>query len=151
MTDVSQASAGSLGLVERVAALHRVELFAGIPGRVLAAVAEVGVEKRLSAGEVLMEEGANPGQDLVRSVRRSWHIERRVARGVRALQEALHDVVTRGHADVHVAARDEVGLEEALHAPDAEAVQRIDGDNAGSTVRIRRRTYEDGGLVGSAS
>jgi hypothetical protein len=49
MTDVSQASAGSLGLVERVAALHRVELFAGIPGRVLAAVAEAGIEKRLAA------------------------------------------------------------------------------------------------------
>jgi len=58
MTDVSQASAGSLGLVERVAALHRVELFAGIPGRVLAAVAEAGVEKRLAVGELLMEEGA---------------------------------------------------------------------------------------------
>jgi len=58
MTDVSQASAGSLGLVERVAALHRVELFAGIPGRVLAAVAEAGVERRLSSGELLMEEGA---------------------------------------------------------------------------------------------
>ena len=58
MTDVAQASADSLGLVERVAALHRVELFAGIPGRVLAAVAEAAVERRLSQGEVLMEEGA---------------------------------------------------------------------------------------------
>src|SRR6476659_10652618 len=58
MTDFSQASAGSLGLVERVAALHRVELFAGIPGRVLAAVAEAGVEKRLAVGELLIEEGA---------------------------------------------------------------------------------------------
>ena len=58
MTDVAQASMGSLGVVERVAALHRVELFAGIPGRVLAAVAEGAVEKRLSIGEVLMEEGA---------------------------------------------------------------------------------------------
>jgi CRP/FNR family transcriptional regulator, cyclic AMP receptor protein len=48
----------SLGLVERVAALHRVELFAGIPGRVLAAVAEGAVEKRFSPHEVLMEEGA---------------------------------------------------------------------------------------------
>jgi len=38
--------------------LHRVELFAGIPGRVLAAVAEAGVEKRLAVGELLMEEGA---------------------------------------------------------------------------------------------
>jgi CRP-like cAMP-binding protein len=58
MTDVAQASTDSLGLVERVAALHRVELFAAIPGRVLAAVAEAAVERRLSQGEVLMEEGA---------------------------------------------------------------------------------------------
>jgi CRP/FNR family transcriptional regulator, cyclic AMP receptor protein len=58
MTDVSSASNASLGLVERVAALHRVELFAGIPGRVLAAVAEAAVEVRASTGEVLMEEGA---------------------------------------------------------------------------------------------
>ena len=38
--------------------MHRVELFAGIPGRVLAAVAEAGIEKRLAVGELLMEEGA---------------------------------------------------------------------------------------------
>lgn len=56
MTDVAPVE--SLGLVERVAALHRVELFAGIPGRVLAAVAEAAAEGRLSEGEVLMEEGA---------------------------------------------------------------------------------------------
>ena len=47
MTDIAQASMGSLGLVERVAALHRVELFAGIPGRVLAAVAEGGRREAL--------------------------------------------------------------------------------------------------------
>jgi len=58
MTEASPTSINSLGLVERVAALHRVELFAGIPGRVLAAVAEAAVEVRASAGEVLMEEGA---------------------------------------------------------------------------------------------
>jgi CRP-like cAMP-binding protein len=58
MSDVAQASIEPLGLVERVAALHRVQLFAGIPGRVLAAVAEGAVEKRLSSGEVLIEEGA---------------------------------------------------------------------------------------------
>ena len=58
MTDVRSSSAGSLGLVERVAALHRVQMFAGIPGRVLAAVAEAAVEERVSSGEVLMEEGA---------------------------------------------------------------------------------------------
>ena len=58
MTDVRSSSAGSLGLVERVAALHRVQMFAGIPGRVLAAVAEAAVEERASQGEVLMEEGA---------------------------------------------------------------------------------------------
>jgi CRP/FNR family cyclic AMP-dependent transcriptional regulator len=49
---------GSLGVVERVAALHRVQLFADIPGRVLAAVAEAAVEERVSPGGLLMEEGA---------------------------------------------------------------------------------------------
>jgi CRP/FNR family transcriptional regulator, cyclic AMP receptor protein len=58
MTDVAQTSVESLGLVERVAALHRVQLFAGIPGRVLAAVAAAADEKRVASGEVLMEEGA---------------------------------------------------------------------------------------------
>ena len=57
MTDVARASAESLGLVERVAALHRIQLFAGIPGRVLAAVAEAAVETRFPAGAVLMDEG----------------------------------------------------------------------------------------------
>jgi CRP-like cAMP-binding protein len=58
MTDLSSRSAESLGLVERVAALHRVELFAGTPGRVLAAVAELTSEVRVSPGDVLIEEGA---------------------------------------------------------------------------------------------
>ena len=48
----------TLGLVERVAALHRVQLFAEIPGRVLAAVAEGATELRLETGEELIEEGA---------------------------------------------------------------------------------------------
>ena len=58
MIDVAQAWPESLGLVERVAALHRVRLFAGIPGRVLAAVANAAVEERVASGEVLIEEGA---------------------------------------------------------------------------------------------
>jgi CRP/FNR family transcriptional regulator, cyclic AMP receptor protein len=58
MADIPSGSAGSLGLVERVAALHRIELFARVPGRVLVAVAEAVDELRLSPGEVLMEEGA---------------------------------------------------------------------------------------------
>jgi CRP-like cAMP-binding protein len=41
-----------------VAALHRVDLFAGVPGRVLAAVAEATTEVDLTEGEVLIEEGA---------------------------------------------------------------------------------------------
>jgi CRP/FNR family transcriptional regulator, cyclic AMP receptor protein len=57
MTDVAQAS-GSLGLVDRVAALHRIQLFAGIPGRVLAAVGEAALEERFEAGQTLMAEGA---------------------------------------------------------------------------------------------
>lgn len=47
-----------LGLVERVAALHRVDLFAVVPGRVLTAVAEAAAEVRASPGDVLIEEGA---------------------------------------------------------------------------------------------
>jgi CRP-like cAMP-binding protein len=58
MPDASPSAIDSLGLVERVAALHRVELFADIPGRVLAAVAEAAVEVRASPGDVLIEEGA---------------------------------------------------------------------------------------------
>jgi CRP-like cAMP-binding protein len=58
MTDAASPSADSLGLVERVAALHRVRMFAAVPGRVLAAVAETAVEQRVARGEVLMEEGS---------------------------------------------------------------------------------------------
>ena len=49
---------GSLGLVGRVAALHRVELFAAVPGRVLAAVAGSAQEVRSAPGTVLIEQGA---------------------------------------------------------------------------------------------
>jgi CRP-like cAMP-binding protein len=48
----------SLGLVERVAALHRVDLFARVPGRVLAAVAEATSEVHVALGETLIEEGS---------------------------------------------------------------------------------------------
>jgi CRP-like cAMP-binding protein len=48
----------SLGLVDRVAALHRVDLFASVPGRVLAAVAAATTEVHAAAGEALIEEGA---------------------------------------------------------------------------------------------
>lgn len=58
MTDVGPKPAGSLGLVERVSALHRVRMFAGVPGRVLAAVAETAVEEHVAPGRVLIEEGA---------------------------------------------------------------------------------------------
>ena len=47
-----------LGLVERVAALHRTDLFAGVPGRVLAAVAEATTEVRAAPGDMLITEGA---------------------------------------------------------------------------------------------
>ena len=55
---MAQVPEGSLSVVERVAALHRVQLFADIPGRVLAAVAEAAVEERFSPGGLLMEEAA---------------------------------------------------------------------------------------------
>jgi CRP-like cAMP-binding protein len=44
-------------IVERVAALHRVDLFAAVPGAVLAAVAAQAEEVTLDAGEVLIEAG----------------------------------------------------------------------------------------------
>lgn len=44
-------------IVERVAALHRVDLFAETPGRVLAAVAAGAEEVSLHAGESLITEG----------------------------------------------------------------------------------------------
>jgi CRP-like cAMP-binding protein len=52
------ASGGSLGLVERVSALHRVDLFTRVPGRVLAAVADATSEVNVASGERLIEEGA---------------------------------------------------------------------------------------------
>lgn len=50
-----------LGLVERVAALQRVDLFAGVPGRVLAAAAAAADEVRAVPDVVLIEEGAVEG------------------------------------------------------------------------------------------
>jgi CRP-like cAMP-binding protein len=58
VTDGSSTSTDSLGVVDRVAALHRVELFTSVPGRVLAAVADLTAEVRASPGDVLIEEGA---------------------------------------------------------------------------------------------
>jgi CRP-like cAMP-binding protein len=45
-------------IVERVAALHRVELFAGIPGRTLAAVAATAEEVDVEPGSTFIEHGA---------------------------------------------------------------------------------------------
>jgi CRP/FNR family cyclic AMP-dependent transcriptional regulator len=45
-------------VVERVAALHRVDLFAGVPGRVLAAVAATAEEVTVDRGETFIEHGA---------------------------------------------------------------------------------------------
>jgi CRP-like cAMP-binding protein len=47
-----------LRLVERVAALHRIDLFSGVPGRVLAAVADVVAEVRAEPGTLLIEQDA---------------------------------------------------------------------------------------------
>ncbi len=44
--------------VERVAALHRIDLFSSVPGRVLAAVAEATAELRAEPGTVLIEQDA---------------------------------------------------------------------------------------------
>jgi CRP-like cAMP-binding protein len=45
-------------IVERVAALHRIDLFAATPGHVLAAVAADAEELTLDTGETLIEQGA---------------------------------------------------------------------------------------------
>src|SRR4051794_31075279 len=45
-------------LVERVAALHRVDLFAGVPGRTLAAVAATADELSVEPGTTFIEHGA---------------------------------------------------------------------------------------------
>jgi len=47
-----------LPVVTRVATLHRVDLFAGIPGRLLVAVAAMSEEVRVPAGSTVIEEGA---------------------------------------------------------------------------------------------
>lgn len=49
---------GNLGLVDRVAALHRVDLFESTPGRVLVAVARAADEVVVEPGEQLIVEGA---------------------------------------------------------------------------------------------
>ena len=45
-------------LVERVAALHKVDLFSGVPGRVLASVAETAEEATVEPGSTFIEHGA---------------------------------------------------------------------------------------------
>ena len=45
-------------LVERVAALHQVDLFAGVPGRVLASVAATAEEVTVEPGSMFIEQGA---------------------------------------------------------------------------------------------
>jgi CRP-like cAMP-binding protein len=45
-------------VVERVAALHRVDLFAGVPGRALAAVAATAEELSVEPGATFIEHGA---------------------------------------------------------------------------------------------
>jgi CRP-like cAMP-binding protein len=46
-----------LGIVDRVAALHRVDLFAATPGRVLMAVARAATETVVEAGDRIIREG----------------------------------------------------------------------------------------------
>lgn len=45
-------------VVERVAALHRVDLFSGVPGRTLAAVAATAKEMAVDPGATFIEHGA---------------------------------------------------------------------------------------------
>lgn len=52
-----------MNLVERVTVLRTVELFAGVPGQILATLADQAVETTIEAGAVLMERG-DPGDSL---------------------------------------------------------------------------------------
>lgn len=45
-------------IVERVVALHRVPMFSGVPGRVLASVAQRAVERTIAPGTTFVAEGA---------------------------------------------------------------------------------------------
>ena len=47
-----------LTIIERVVALHRVGLFADVPGRTLAAVAQRATEVEVAEGELVIAEGA---------------------------------------------------------------------------------------------
>jgi CRP-like cAMP-binding protein len=47
-----------LTTIERVVALHRVGLFADVPGRTLAAVAQRAIEVEVAEGELVIAEGA---------------------------------------------------------------------------------------------
>lgn len=68
--------------IERVALLHGVEFFAGVPTRVLASVAALATELTLGAGEHLIEEGADGDCLYVIATGRV-----RIERGGRALAE----------------------------------------------------------------
>ena len=46
-----------LGIVDRVAALHKVDLFASTPGRILVAVARAANETTVEAGDIVIREG----------------------------------------------------------------------------------------------
>src|SRR5207249_10018096 len=63
-----------------------------------------------------------------------------------ALQDSLHDVVARRHTHVRDIVRDEIGLQERLHAPDTGAVQRLDGNDTRRATRIRGPAHEHRGL-----
>lgn len=58
----TRASADERGsdvlIVERVVALHRVPMFSGVPGRVLAAVAQRAIERTIEPGTTFVTEGA---------------------------------------------------------------------------------------------
>ena len=142
MTESSSTYVDSLGLVERVAALHRVELFVGIPGRVLAAVAEAAVQVRPSPGEVLMEEGAVEAH-LYAIVKGRV----RVHRGDRTIVE-LGPGTTVGELAALVPAPRTATVTASSHARPA----RRQGRPRRSPRRLARaRTRRDGGTRGATA
>jgi CRP-like cAMP-binding protein len=64
-----------LTTVERVVALHRVDLFADVPGRTLAAVAQRATEVDVAEGELVIAEGAVE-QHMYAIVRGSLRVHR---------------------------------------------------------------------------
>lgn len=109
-------------IVERVAALHRVDLFAATPGAVLAAVAAEAEEVTLAAGEVLIEAGA-------------------VEDGLYAILTGRVQVLVKGRVLVEAGPGSTVG-ELAVLVPEARSASVVALAPSGF-LRVRKATVDD--------